>query len=244
MTFVDKIVLVTGARKGIGRAIVESFIKNGATVIGTSTSIYGTQSINEYLNNRGKGVQLDITQQHSIDICLKLIYQEFGRIDILVNNAGIIQDNLLLHMKNEEWQSVINVNLTAVFRMSKAVIKPMIRKNYGRIINIGSVIGTIGNIGQVNYAASKAGLVGLTKALARESASWGITINVVAPGFIHTDMTQNLTDKYKNDILSKIPMNRFGELNDVAHAVIFLASDNAKYITGQTIHVNGGMYMG
>lgn len=243
MTFVDKIVLVTGARKGIGRAIAELFIKKGAVVIGTATNMYGVQNINAYLNSKGKSVQLDITQQCSIDTCLKLIYQEFGRIDILINNAGIIQDNLLLHMKDEEWQSVINVNLTAVFRMSKAVIKPMIRKNYGRIINIGSIIGSIGNIGQVNYAASKAGLIGLTKALARESASWGITINIVAPGFIYTDMTKKLTDKHKNNILSKIPMNRFGDLDDIAHAVIFLASDHAKYITGQTIHVNGGMYM-
>lgn len=244
MTFKKKIVLVTGARQGIGRSISEMFARHGATVIGTSTNIYGVQQINEYLNNQGKGVQLNVAQQHSIDICLQSIYKEFTHIDILINNAGIVQDNLSLCMKDDDWQTVININLTAVFRISKTVIKPMIKKHYGRIINIGSVIGATGNIGQVNYAASKAGLIGLTRSLAREVASRGITVNVVAPGFINTSMTKNLVNIHKNNILSKIPMNRFGDPQDIAYAVIFLASDNAKYITGQTIHINGGMYMG
>lgn len=244
MIFEKKIVLVTGARRGIGRAISEMFAIHGATVIGTATDTYGVQKIDMYLGTNGKGMLLNVIQQHSIDTCLTTIKKEFGNIDILINNAGIIQDNILLHMKDNEWQSVIDVNLTAVYRMSKSVIKPMIKKHYGRIINIGSVISMTGNIGQTNYAASKSGLIGFTKSLAREIASRGITVNVVIPGFIYTDMTKALTDIQKNDILSKIPMNRFGNPIDVAHAVIFLASDDSQYITGQSIHVNGGMYMG
>lgn len=174
----------------------------------------------------------------------KRIYHEFNSIDILVNNAGITRDNVLLYMKNDEWQSVIDVNLTAAFRMSKSVVKLMIKKHYGRIINIGSVVSMTGNFGQVNYASSKSGLIGFTRSLARELASRGITVNLVTPGFIYTDMTKKLTDNQKNNILSNIPMNRFGEPKDIAHAVIFFASDNSQYITGQTIHINGGMYMG
>lgn len=244
MTFEKKIVLVTGARRGIGRAISEMFSMCGATVIGTATDTCGVQKINVYLGNSGKGKLLDVIQQHSIDVCLKTIQEEFGNIDILINNAGIIHDNILLNMKDDEWQSVIDVNLTAAFRMSKAVIKPMIKNRYGRIINIGSVIGMIGNVGQTNYAAAKSGLMGFTKSLAREVASRGITVNLVIPGFIYTDMTKKLTDTQKNDILSKIPINRFGTPKDVAHAVIFFSSEDSQYITGQTIHVNGGMYMG
>lgn len=244
MTFQKKIVLVTGARKGIGRAIAKMFTIHKATVIGTATDICGVQEIDRYLGNLGKGAQLDVTKQHSIDTCLKSIREEFGDINILVNNAGITQDKALFHMKHEEWQSVIDVNLTSVFRLSKSVIKPMIKKHYGRIINIGSIIGTIGNVGQINYAASKAGLIGLTKSLSKEVASRGITVNVISPGFIYTDMTKNLIEKYKNKILSTIPMQRFGEPKDIAYAVIFLSSNNSNYITGQTIHINGGMYMG
>lgn len=243
MIFDKKLVLVTGARRGIGRAIAEMFVVNGAIVIGTATSEIGVKDINMYLNNSGAGMQLNVTEQDSIDIFLEKIHKEFGNIDILVNNAGIVRDNILLYMKDEEWQSVINVNLTSVYRMSKAIIKPMIKKRFGRIINIGSVVGMTGNFGQVNYAAAKSGLIGFTKSLAREVASRGITVNLVTPGFICTDMVNNLTNKQKDEILSKIPMNCFGNPQDVAYAVIFFAADTSRYITGQTIHVNGGMYM-
>lgn len=243
MTFEKKIVLVTGARKGIGRAIAEMFSEHQAIVIGTATDINGVKKINEYLGNNGIGILLNVKEQNSIKVCLKTIQKEFGDIDILINNAGIIQDNILLYMQDSEWQSVIDVNLTGVFRMSKSVIKPMIKKHYGRIINIGSVIGVTGNIGQSNYAAAKAGLIGFTKALAREVASRNITVNVVIPGFICTDMTKRLTNIQKSNILSKIPMNRFGNPQDVAYAVMFFSSENSQYITGQAIHVNGGMYM-
>ncbi|URJ28355.1 3-oxoacyl-ACP reductase FabG [Candidatus Blochmannia vicinus] len=244
MTFNEKIVLVTGARRGIGRAIIEMFAKYGATVIGTATSELGVKDIDMYLGSQGKGMELDVTDKYSIDLFAKKIRQEFGNVDILVNNAGIVQDNILLHMKDNEWKSVIDVNLTAVYRMSKLVIKSMIKKHYGRIINIGSVVGIMGNAGQVNYSAAKSGLIGFTKSLAREVASRGITVNLITPGFICTDMVKKFTDKQKNDILSKIPVNRFGEPKDVAYSVMFFASDYAEYITGQTMHVNGGMYMG
>ncbi|CAD83470.1 3-oxoacyl-[acyl-carrier protein] reductase [Candidatus Blochmanniella floridana] len=244
MTFKGKIVLVTGARSGIGQAISEQFIKYGAIVIGTATDYIGVRDINVRFGNQGKGMQLNVTNQHSIDCCIQEVRSEFGDINILVNNAGIVQDNILLHMMENEWQSVIDVNLTAVYRMSKAVIKPMMKNRYGRIINIGSIIGMTGNVGQVNYSASKSGLIGLTRSLAREVASRGITVNLVTPGFICTNMTKKLTDKQKKNILSKIPIARFGEPQDVANAVIFFASDNSEYITGQTIHINGGMYMG
>ncbi|URJ29987.1 3-oxoacyl-ACP reductase FabG [Blochmannia endosymbiont of Camponotus sp.] len=244
MTFNEKIVLVTGARRGIGRAIIEMFAKHGATVIGTATSELGVKDIDTYLGSQGKGMELDVTDKYSIDIFAKKIHQEFGNVDILVNNAGIVQDNILLHMRDNEWQSVIDVNLTAVYRMSKLVIRSMIKKHYGRIINIGSVVGIMGNAGQVNYSAAKSGLIGFTKSLAREVASRGITVNLITPGFICTDMVKKFTDKQKNDILSKIPVNRFGEPKDVAYAVMFFASDYSEYITGQTMHINGGMYMG
>lgn len=244
MIFFDKkIVLITGANRGIGRAIAEMFASLGAIVIGTATSVAGVKDIDIYLNGSGQGMQLNVIEQSGIDIFLKKVHEKFGNIDILVNNAGIVRDNILLYMKEEEWQSVININLTAVYRMSKSVIKSMIRKHCGRIVNIGSVVGATGNIGQTNYAAAKSGLIGFTKSLAREVASRGITVNAVAPGFINTDMVSNFTDKQKKDILSKIPMNCFGDPKDVAYAVIFFAADTARYITGQTIHVNGGMYM-
>lgn len=242
--FDNKIVLITGARQGIGRAIAQMFAKHGAIVVGTATSVLGVQDINMYLGTRGIGVQLNVTEQDSIEFALKKIIKKFGNVDILVNNAGIIQDNILLYMKDDAWQSVMDVNLTAAYRMSKAVIKSMMKKCFGRIINISSVVGVTGNIGQTNYAAAKSGLIGFTKSLAREVASRGITVNSVTPGFIRTNMVNNLTDKQKNNILSKIPMNQFGDSQDVAYAVVFFAADAAKYITGQTIHVNGGMYMG
>lgn len=242
--FSSKVILITGARRGIGRAVAEMFAMYGGTVIGTATSELGVREIDIYLNNFGKGMQLNVIEQHSIDGFFKKVHQEFGCIDILINNAGIVRDNILLRMKDEEWQSVIDVNLTAVYRMSKAVIKAMIKKHFGRIINIGSIVGVTGNVGQVNYAAAKSGLIGFTKSLAREVASRGITVNAITPGFICTDMVKNLTDKQKRDILSKIPMNCFGDPKDVANAVIFFAADTSQYITGQTIHVNGGMYMG
>ncbi|URJ27609.1 3-oxoacyl-ACP reductase FabG [Candidatus Blochmanniella camponoti] len=244
MNFNGKIVLVTGARRGIGRAILEMFTMYGATVIGTATSELGVRDINRYLRNQGKGMQLNVTDKCSIDLFFEKMRQEFDSVDILVNNAGIVQDNILLYMKDDTWQSVIDVNLTAVYRMSKAVIKSMIKKHYGRIINIGSVVGVMGNAGQTNYSAAKSGLIGFTKSLAREVASRGITVNLVTPGFICTDMVKKLTDKQKNDILLQIPVNRFGDPKDVAYAVIFFASDHSNYITGQTMHINGGMYMG
>lgn len=243
MIFEKKIVLVTGARGGIGRAISEMFAIRGATVIGTATDINGVKKINMYLGDKGTGKLLNVTQQQSINTCLSSIQKEFGNIDILINNAGIIRDNILLYMKEDDWQTVIDVNLTAAFRISKVLIKPMIKKRYGRIINIGSIVGITGNAGQSNYSASKSGLTGFTKSLAREIASRGITVNLVIPGFIDTGMTKTLTNIQKNDILSRIPMSRFGNPKDVAHAVIFLASDHSEYITGETIHVNGGMYM-
>ncbi|WP_159715384.1 3-oxoacyl-ACP reductase FabG [Blochmannia endosymbiont of Camponotus nipponensis] len=244
MNFNKKIVLVTGARRGIGRAIIEMFALYGATVIGTATSALGVKDIDRYVGNQGKGIQLNVSDKHSIDIFLDKMQQEFGNVDILVNNAGIVQDSILLYMKDDEWQSVIDVNLTAVYRMSKVVIKSMIKKHYGRIINIGSVVGVMGNAGQVNYSAAKSGLIGFTKSLAREVASRGVTVNLVTPGFICTDMVKKFTDKQKNHILSQIPIKRFGDPKDVAYAVMFFASNRAEYITGQTIHVNGGMYMG
>lgn len=243
MIFSQKIVLITGASRGIGRVIAEMFVTYGATVIGTATSELGIKVINMYLNNSGKGMLLNVTEQNSINALLNKIREDFGYIDILINNAGLIKDNILLYMKEEEWQSVINVNLTAAYRMSKIVIKSMIKRHFGRIVNISSVVGITGNIGQSNYAAAKSGLIGFTKSLAREVASRGITVNAVSPGFICTDMVNNLTNKQKNSILSQIPMHCFGDPKDVAHAVLFFAADTAKYITGQTIHVNGGMYM-
>lgn len=243
MSFEGKLAIVTGASRGIGRAIAEMLAIHGAIVIGTATSKKGAEDISYYLNSSGKGMKLNVSDITSISIFIDKMRTEFGEADILINNAGITHDNLLIRMKEEEWQSILNTNLTSVFRMSKAVIPSMIKKRYGRIITIGSVIGSIGNAGQTNYAAAKAGLIGFSKSLAIEVASRGITVNVVAPGFITTDMTEVLTDKQRINILSKIPVNRLGNIKDIANAVIFFASDKASYITGETIHVNGGMYM-
>lgn len=243
MSFEGKVVLVTGASRGIGRAIAETFVARGAKVIGTATSESGAEAISSYLGANGKGFALNVVDAQSIDSVLASIRAEFGEIDILVNNAGITRDNLLMRMKDDEWQDILNTNLTSVFRLSKAVMRAMMKKRFGRIITIGSVVGTMGNAGQANYAAAKAGLIGFSKSLAREVASRGITVNVVAPGFIETDMTTALTDDQRAGILSSVPANRLGDAKEIASAVAFLASDEAGYITGETLHVNGGMYM-
>lgn len=243
MNLSGKIALVTGASRGIGRAIAEKLVACGATVIGTATTENGAQAISQYLGSNGKGVALNVTDEKSIESVLDAIKAQFGDIDILVNNAGITRDNLLMRMKDQEWQDIIDTNLTSIFRLSKALMRSMMKKRYGRIVTIGSVVGTMGNAGQANYAAAKAGLIGFSKSLAREVASRGITVNVVAPGFIETDMTKALSDEQRTAILSQIPANRLGDPKDIANAVAFLVSDDASYITGETLHVNGGMYM-
>lgn len=243
MSFEEKVVLVTGASRGIGRAIAETFVARGAKVIGTATSESGVEAISGYLGANGKGFMLNVVDEQSIGSALASIRAEFGEIDILVNNAGITRDNLLMRMKDDEWQDVLDTNLTSVFRLSKAVMRAMMKKRFGRIITIGSVVGTMGNVGQANYAAAKAGLIGYSKSLAREVASRGITVNVVAPGFIETDMTRALTDNQRAGILASVPANRLGDAKEIASAVAFLASDESGYITGETLHVNGGMYM-
>ncbi|CNI24020.1 3-oxoacyl-ACP reductase FabG [Yersinia mollaretii] len=243
MSFEGKIALVTGASRGIGRAIAELLAERGARVIGTATSEKGAEAISAYLGGSGKGLMLNVVDPESIESVLATIRAEFGEVDILVNNAGITRDNLLMRMKDEEWQDIIDTDLTSVFRLSKAVMRAMMKKRFGRIITIGSVVGTMGNAGQVNYAAAKAGLIGFSKSLAREVASRGITVNVVAPGFIETDMTTALTDDQRAGILAQVPANRLGQAKEIASAVAFLASDEASYISGETLHVNGGMYM-
>ncbi|MEX0446809.1 3-oxoacyl-ACP reductase FabG [Xenorhabdus sp. SGI246] len=243
MGFDGKIALVTGASRGIGRAIAELLAERGARVIGTATSEKGAEAISAYLGDKGKGFVLNVTDSTSIEQALSNIRAEFGEIDILVNNAGITRDNLLMRMKDDEWQDIVNTNLSSIFCLSKAVMRSMMKKRYGRIISIGSVVGTMGNAGQANYAAAKAGVIGFSKSLAREVASRGITVNVIAPGFIETDMTRALTDDQRAGILSQVPANRLGDAKEIASAVAFLASDEAAYITGETLHVNGGMYM-
>ena len=238
-----KIALVTGATRGIGRAVAEELLSKGAFVIGTATSEKGAESISAYLGEKGKGLVLNVADQASIDAVLEQIKQEFGDIDILVNNAGITRDNLLMRMKDEEWFDILQTNLSSVYHLSKAMLRTMMKKRFGRIINIGSVVGSMGNAGQTNYCAAKAGLIGFSKALAKEVASRGITVNVVAPGFIATDMTDVLSEELKNNLLTQIPAGRLGEPKDIAKAVAFLASEDAAYINGTTLHVNGGMYM-
>ena len=242
----DQIALVTGASRGIGQAIAQALGAEKATVIGTATSAAGAESITAMLNEngvKGTGMVLDVADSDSVTNCVKQIIDEYGAPDILVNNAGITRDNLLMMMKDEQWDDIINVNLSSVYRMSKAVLRPMMKKRNGRIINISSVVGATGNAGQTNYAAAKAGLLGFTKSLAREIGSRNITVNTVAPGFIDTDMTRELAEEQREALARQIPLGRLGAAKEVAAAVVFLASPAAAYITGETIHVNGGMYM-
>ena len=238
-----QIALVTGASRGIGRAIAEKLTQDGFFVIGTATSDSGAESISTYLGGNGKGLKLDVSNAESIAETIKVVTDDYGTPTVLVNNAGITRDNLLMRMKDDEWDDIINTNLTSVFRMSKAVLRGMMKVKTGRIINISSVVGFTGNAGQANYAAAKAGMVGFAKSMAKEVGSRNITINTVAPGFIDTDMTRELNDDIKNALLSSIPLNRLGEAEEIAHAVAFLASAGASYITGETLHVNGGMFM-
>lgn len=241
-----KIALVTGASRGIGKGIALTLAKKGAYVIGTATSTEGALQITanfEEENLTGEGVVLNVVEQADVETLMTNLADQNKIPSILVNNAGITADNLLLRMDDDEWYRVIETNLNAIYRLTKACIKPMFRARSGRIISIGSVVGSSGNSGQVNYTAAKAGVVGFSKSLAQEIGSRGITVNVVAPGFIETDMTAALPDMVKEEMLKRIPMKRMGQVEDIAEVVAFLASDLAKYITGETIHVNGGMYM-
>ncbi|WP_076536212.1 3-oxoacyl-ACP reductase FabG [Shewanella sp. UCD-KL21] len=238
-----KVALVTGASRGIGRAISETLVEAGATVIGTATSEKGAAAIQDYLGDNGFGLVLNVTDSESVAQLFSQIKEKAGDVDILVNNAGITRDNLLMRMKDDEWHDILDTNLTSLFRLSKPVMRSMMKKRSGRIINIGSVVGTMGNAGQVNYSAAKAGLIGFTKSLAREVASRQITVNAVAPGFIQTDMTDELNEEQQKAFMAQVPMARLGQAQEIANAVLFLASDSAAYITGETLHVNGGMYM-
>ncbi|MFZ1388318.1 MAG: 3-oxoacyl-ACP reductase FabG [Thiolinea sp.] len=241
-----EVALVTGASRGIGRSIAEMLGKQGATVIGTATSEKGALAITEYLaaaGMQGVGKVLDVASSESIETLVNGLTKEYGGINILVNNAGITRDNLLMRMKDDEWDSIINTNLTSIFRMSKACIRSMMKAKKGRIISISSVVGASGNPGQTNYAAAKAGLVGFSKSLAREVGSRNITVNVVAPGFIDTDMTRELSEDQRAAIFQNIPLGRLGQPEEIAGAVLYLASPLGAYVTGETIHVNGGMYM-
>ena len=241
-----KVALVTGASRGIGASIAVELAKNNILVIGTATSDKGVGAIEENfkLNKQnGIGLVLDVNDNKSIESLINHIEENYGNISILVNNAGITKDTLLMKMKDEDWDEVMNTNLKSVFKLSQSVIRKMMKNRYGRIINISSVVGHSGNAGQTNYTASKAGMSGFTKSLAQEVGSRGITVNCVAPGFIDTEMTRSLPEEYKNQLISKIPLGKLGSPNDIANAVAFLASENASYITGETLHINGGMLM-
>ncbi len=241
-----KIALVTGASRGIGQACALALAKQGATVIGTATSEKGAEAISAYLQAagaKGRGMKLDVTDAAEVDAVIAAIEKDFGTIAILVNNAGITRDNLLMRMKDEEWDEIMATNLTSVFRLSRAVLRAMMKARAGRIISIASVVGAMGNAGQTNYSAAKAGIMGFTKSLAREVGSRNITVNCVAPGFIDTDMTRALPEAQRQALLEHIPLGRLGAADDIAEAVAFLAGDKAAYITGTTLHVNGGMYM-
>ncbi|MCX7118395.1 MAG: 3-oxoacyl-ACP reductase FabG [Legionellales bacterium] len=246
MNIKDKVALVTGASRGIGQAIAHTLAARGAYVIGTATTAAGAEAITKMLAThslQGEGMVLDVTQQDAVDHTMALLAEQQRNPEILINNAGITADNLLLRMTDDEWFRVIETNLNSVYRMCKACLKPMFRARWGRIISIGSVVGASGNPGQVNYTAAKAGVSGFSRSLAAEMGGRGITVNVVAPGFIDTEMTAGLPDFVKEEMLKRIPMKRLGQASDVAEVVAFLASDAAAYVTGETIHVNGGMYM-
>ncbi len=246
MSLNEKTVLVTGASRGIGHAIALTLAKQGAMVIGTATSEGSAKKFEQDLTAQGykaKGMVINISEVESIQNFFTELKSEKVTIDILVNNAGITRDNLMMRMSDDEWNTVINTNLSSIFKVSKECVRGMMKKRWGRIISIGSVVASAGNPGQSNYCAAKAGVIGFSKSLAYEVSTRGITVNVVAPGFIATDMTNKLTDEQKSFITTKIPSGQMGEPKDIAEAVAFLASDAAKYITGQTLHVNGGMYM-
>ena len=241
-----KVALVTGATRGIGKAIALELAQQGFYVIGTATSHSGSEKITQYLQDAyasGEGIELNIKDSEAVDNTIDRLVNMNLAPAVLINNAGVTADNLLLRMSDDEWSDVIDTNLTGVFRMTRACLKPMFRARFGRIVNVSSVVGSIGNSGQVNYSATKAGVIAFAKSLAQEMASRGITVNSVAPGFIETDMTDVLPDMVKQELMKRIPMKRLGQPADIAKAVAFLVSEGAAYITGQTIHVNGGMYM-
>ncbi len=242
----NKVCLVTGATRGIGKSIATKLGNQGATVIGTATSESGAEAISQHLTSEGiagKGLVLNVADAESIEATMSAISEEFGVIGVLVNNAGITRDNLMMRMKEDEWDDIMNTNLKSVFRLSKLVMRGMMKARSGRIINITSVVGVSGNAGQANYAAAKAGVIGFTKSLAQEIASRGVTVNAVAPGFIQTDMTSALTEDQQAKMTANIPAARLGQPEDIAAGVVFLASDESAYVTGTTLHINGGMYM-
>ena len=242
---INRVALVTGANRGIGLAIFKAFYHSNYTVIGTYRSASGEEILNNIITDesRGAAMRMDVTSRDDVADVFQAIRDKYGPVSTLVNNAGITQDNLFIRMKNEEWDEVINTNLNSIFRVTKESIKDMVKSKYGRIINIGSVVGLSGNPGQVNYASSKSALLGFTKSLAREFASRNITVNIISPGFIETDMTKKLTDEQQTSITKSIPLSRLGNSDDVANLAMFLASDKASYITGENINVNGGLYM-
>ncbi|MGD8546453.1 MAG: 3-oxoacyl-ACP reductase FabG [Thiohalophilus sp.] len=246
MSLENEIAFVSGASRGIGKEIALELGRQGAKVVGTATSDSGAEKISAYLKEAGidgKGVMMDVTESSSIEAAVKQVEESYGAPSILINNAGITRDNLLMRMKDEEWEAIINTNLSSIYRLTKACLRPMTKARKGRIISIASVVGVSGNAGQTNYAAAKAGVIGFSKSLAREVGSRGITVNVVAPGFIDTDMTRALPEAQRDALLGQIPLARLGDPAEIAQAVAFLASPGAAYITGETLHVNGGMYM-
>ncbi len=243
-SFAGRVALVTGATRGIGQAIALALAECGAMVIGTATSEAGAAKITEALAGKGRGIVLNVTDAQASKQAVEAVVAEFGRIDILVNNAGITRDMLAMRLSDEAWDAVIETNLTAVFRLTRAALRPMMKQRYGRIINMSSVVGAMGNAGQANYAAAKAGMVGMSKSVAREVASRGVTVNCVAPGFIETDMTAALPEDVKTSLQAQIPAARLGKTDDIAAAVLYLASEPAGYVTGTVLHVNGGMFMG
>lgn len=242
--FAGRVVLVTGASRGIGKSIAEMFNEAGARVIGTATTEGGAQKITEALAGSGKGVIFDVTDATAADALIQSIVKDEGKIDILVNNAGITRDTLSMRMTDENWNAVLEADLTGAFRLVRAALRPMMRARYGRIVNLASVVGVTGNAGQANYAAAKAGLIAMSRSVAREVAARSITVNCVAPGFIETDMTKTIPEAMRETLLKEIPAQRFGKPEDIAQAVLFLASDAASYITGAVLHTNGGLYTG